>query len=55
MFVAQHVGTATRTGTQLSGKINVVPQAGALTVSPVTVATIVNVTEGNCMHNETIF
>ncbi len=54
MFVAIRVGAATWSGTQLSGKINVVPQASALTVAPITIATIVYVTEGNMEHERAV-
>ena len=50
MLIALHIGAATRSGTQSSGKINVVPQAGALAVAPVAIATIVYVTKRDRMH-----
>ena len=54
MFAALHVGAYTRSGTQFSGKINVVTQASALAVAPITIATIVNVTEWNGEHERAV-
>jgi hypothetical protein len=38
----------------LPNKINVVPQTGSLTISPVTVAAVVDVTEGNADHERAV-
>jgi hypothetical protein len=55
VLFALHVGAYTRSGTQLSGKINIVPQAGALAIAPVTVTTIFHITKRDGMHEEPIF
>ena len=53
LFVV-HVWTTTRTETKLPLKINVVPNSGSLPITPVTISTIIDVTQGNTDHERAI-
>ena len=50
-----HIRTAPRPRAQLSGKADVVPQSGALTVTPVAVATVVKIGERLTVHKHPVF
>ncbi len=50
VFTVFHVYTTPGTGTQPSSKTHVVPKPGSLTVPPVTVGTVVYVTNGDSFH-----
>ena len=54
MLAVFDVWAKTASGAQFTGKVNVVPQTGSLTIAPIAISTIVNVTEGDADHEGAI-